>query len=81
MKCWEVAKMVGMRHADLMRNIAHYIEAMGQNPILDFDTFFVEKSYIAGTGKTYKLSGKLNNLKENGATWKIQAGIFALKEE
>lgn len=56
--------MVGMRHADLMRNIAHDIEAMGQNPILDSDTFFVEKSYIAGTGKTYKLSGKLNNLKE-----------------
>ena len=37
----EVAKMVGMRHADLMRNIDHYIEVMGQNAKLRSDDFFI----------------------------------------
>ena len=27
----EVAEMVGMRHADLMRNIDHYIEVISEN--------------------------------------------------
>lgn len=50
----EVAKMVGKKHAHLCRDISGYIEAMGQNPKLDSDTFFIERSYAAGTGKQYK---------------------------
>lgn len=50
----EVAKMVGMRHADLMRNIDHYIEVMGQNAKLRSDDFFIKQTYTAGTGKQYK---------------------------
>lgn len=50
----EVAEMVGMRHADLMRNIDHYIEIMGQNAKLRSDDFFIKKTYTAGTGKQYK---------------------------
>lgn len=50
----EVAEMVGMRHADLMRNIDHYIEVMGQNAKLRSDDFFIKQTYTAGTGKQYK---------------------------
>jgi len=50
----EVAKMVDMRHADLMRNIDHYIDVMGQNAKLRSDDFFIEQTYTAGTGKQYK---------------------------
>ena len=50
----EVAEMVGKKHAHLCRDISGYIEAMGQNPKLDSDTFFIERSYTAGTGKQYK---------------------------
>lgn len=50
----EVAQMVGKKHAHLCRDISGYIEAMGQNPKLDSDTFFIERSYAAGTGKKYK---------------------------
>lgn len=50
----EVAEMVDMRHADLMRNIDHYIEVMGQNAKLRSDDFFIEQTYTAGTGKQYK---------------------------
>lgn len=50
----EVAEMVGMRHADLMRNIDHYIEIMGQNAKLRSDDFFIKQTYTAGTGKQYK---------------------------
>ena len=50
----EVAKMVGMRHADLMRNIDRYIEVMGQNAKLRSDDFFIKQTYTAGTGKQYK---------------------------
>lgn len=50
----EVAKMVDKKHAHLCRDISGYIEAMHQNPKLDSDTFFIERSYIAGTGKQYK---------------------------
>lgn len=50
----EVAEMVGMRHADLMRNIDHYIDVMGQNAKLRSDDFFIEQTYTAGTGKQYK---------------------------
>ena len=50
----EGAEMVGKKHAHLCRDISGYIEAMGQNPKLDSDTFFIERSYAAGTGKQYK---------------------------
>ena len=50
----EVAEMVGKKHAHLCRDISGYIEAMSQNPKLDSDTFFIERSYAAGTGKQYK---------------------------
>lgn len=39
----EVAKMVDKKHAHLCRDISGYIEAMGQNPKLDSDTFFIEQ--------------------------------------
>ena len=51
----EVAEMVGMRHADLMRNIDHYIDVMGQNAKLRSDDFFIERTYKqAGNGKEVK---------------------------
>ena len=36
----EVAEMVGMRHADLMRNIDHYIEVISTERKLAFVRFF-----------------------------------------
>lgn len=61
----DVAKMVGKRHRDLMRDIRRYISDMeegailrsrdmDQNPKLDSAQFFIESSYQAGTGKNYK---------------------------
>lgn len=49
----QVAKMIGKRHADLMRSIDGYVEVLGQNAKLRSDNFFVKSSYQAGTGKTY----------------------------
>ena len=40
----EVAEMVGMRHADLMRNIDHYIEVISTNAKLRSLDFFAELS-------------------------------------
>ena len=51
----EVAEMVGMRHADLMRNISHYVEIMGKNAKLRSSNFFIERTYKqAGNGKEVK---------------------------
>lgn len=50
----EVAEMVGKRHANLIRDIDHYIEVLSQNSKLSSDSFFIEKTYVAGTGKQYK---------------------------
>lgn len=50
----EVAQMVGKRHADLLRDIDTYISYFGQNAKLRSDDFFIESTYIAGTGKTYR---------------------------
>lgn len=51
----EVAEMVGMRHADLMRNIDHYIGVMGKNAKLRSSNFFIERTYKqAGNGKEVK---------------------------
>lgn len=50
----EVAEMVGKRHSDLLRDIDTYINYIGQNANLRSDEFFLEGSYMAGTGKGYK---------------------------
>lgn len=50
----EVAEMVGKRHAHLVRDIENYQGALGQNPKLVSDDFFIESSYQSGTGKYYK---------------------------
>lgn len=51
----EVAEMVGMRHADLMRNIDHYIEVSSENAKLRSQNFFIERTYKTdGNNKTYK---------------------------
>lgn len=51
----EVAEMVGMRHADLMRNISHYVEIMSKNAKLRSSNFFIERTYKqAGNGKEVK---------------------------
>ncbi len=50
----EVAEMVGKQHAHLLRDIETYIEYLSQNPDLDYDDFFMEGSFKAGTGKDYK---------------------------
>lgn len=50
----EVAEMVGMRHADLMRNIAHYIEVISTNAKLRSLDFFIERTYKDKKGETRK---------------------------
>lgn len=50
----DVAKMIGKRHTDLLRDIAGYISDIDQNANLRSDLFFIEASYTAGTGKNYK---------------------------
>ena len=49
----DVAKMIGKRHTDLIRDIRRYISDMSQNAKLRSDDFFIESSYQAGTGKNY----------------------------
>ena len=52
----EVAKVLEMRHDNLVRDIEKYIENLenSETSILRFDDFFIESSYLAGTGKSYK---------------------------
>ncbi|MBC2115729.1 phage antirepressor KilAC domain-containing protein [Listeria booriae] len=61
----EVAKMIGKEHHKLTRDIDTYIKYISetskfssddidQNPKLDSEDFFIESSYQAGTGKSYK---------------------------
>ena len=50
----DVAKMIGRRHDHLIRDIDGYISDIDQTPNLGADSFFIESSYTAGTGKTYK---------------------------
>jgi len=61
----EVAKMVEKDHKHLIRDIENYTRHMAddqnskmisddQSPDLVSDDFFIESSYIAGTGKAYK---------------------------
>lgn len=52
----EAAKVLGVKHNNLVRDIEKYIESLenSQNSKLSFDHFFIESSYSAGTGKDYK---------------------------
>lgn len=51
----EVAKMVGKRHANLIRDIDHYVEVISENSKLSFQDFFIPRTYKAdGNNKTYK---------------------------
>lgn len=47
----EVAKMIGKRHAHLMRDIRCYINDMKENPKLDSRQFFIESNYESSQGK------------------------------
>lgn len=48
----EIAKMVGMRHDNLCRNIQHYIDVIGKNSKLSSSNFFIPTTYKqAGNGK------------------------------
>lgn len=59
-----IAEYVDKRHDNLVRDIEKYINVLTQNSILDADQnskmsfdvsqYFVESSYVAGTGKAYK---------------------------
>lgn len=50
----EVAEMTGKLHKNLIRDIDSYMSVLGQSSTLSPDSFFVESSYTAGTGKSYK---------------------------
>lgn len=59
----KVAEMVGKRHDHLVRDIDRYVEVINhspklgndsQNAKLRFDDFFIEQTYMAGTGKNYR---------------------------
>ncbi|AOZ91608.1 Rha family transcriptional regulator [Paenibacillus crassostreae] len=50
----EVAEMTGKRHTDLIRDIDGYKAVLDQNANLRSDHFFIESSYEAGTGKSYR---------------------------
>lgn len=46
--------MVERRHDHIIRDIEGYVSVLNQNPKLSSDDFFIENSYVAGTGKSYK---------------------------
>lgn len=50
----EVAEMTDKRHDHLMRDIDLYVSVLNQSPDLGADQFFIESSYSAGTGRTYR---------------------------
>lgn len=49
----EVAVMLSVRHSDLLEKVEAYIQYL-ENGKIRFDSFFIESSYEAGTGKAYK---------------------------
>ncbi|OMD69151.1 Rha family transcriptional regulator [Paenibacillus odorifer] len=51
----EIALMTGKQHKHLVRDIDNYVQVFSQSPDLDSDDFFVETTYQAGTGKSYKM--------------------------
>lgn len=50
----DVAEMIGKQHNNLLRDIDGYVSILNQNSDLSSDQFFIESSYEAGTGKSYK---------------------------
>jgi Rha family phage regulatory protein len=51
----EVAEMVGKTHAHLCRDIDLYVKVISENPKLDSQNFFIERTYKTdGNNKTYK---------------------------
>ena len=51
----DVAEMVKMRHADLIRNIERYIDVLSKNAKLRCSDYFIERTYHqAGNGKEVK---------------------------
>lgn len=50
----EVAEMIGKRHDHLLRDIEGYVAVLSQTPTLGADQFFIDSTYEAGTGKSYK---------------------------
>lgn len=50
----DVAEMLGKQHAHLVRDIDNHVEVISQNPNLDADDYYIESSYQAGTGKSYR---------------------------
>lgn len=51
----EVARMVDMRHADLIRNIESYMATISENAKLRSQNYFIPDTYkVEGNNKTYK---------------------------
>ncbi|EAE6434662.1 Rha family transcriptional regulator [Listeria monocytogenes] len=50
----QVAEMIGKKHYNLVRDIETYVDYIGQNSKLSSDDYFLESTYEAGTGKSYK---------------------------
>lgn len=50
----EVAKMIEKDHAHLCRDIKGYIDVISENPNLDFQNYFIPRTYkVNGNNKTY----------------------------
>lgn len=49
----QVAEMIEKDHKNLLRDIEGYIGVLDQSSKMSADSFFLEHSYKAGTGKTY----------------------------
>lgn len=50
----DIAEMMDKRHSDLVRDIDTHVKAMSQNANLRSDDYYIESSYQAGTGKSYR---------------------------
>ncbi|WP_164880454.1 Rha family transcriptional regulator [Clostridium manihotivorum] len=50
----EIAEVIGKAHNNLVRDIDGYSKVISQNSNLSSDKFFLESSYITGTGKAYR---------------------------
>jgi Rha family phage regulatory protein len=88
----EVAKMVGKRHDNLVRDIDGYVSILSQNSKLRTDDFFIEDSYTAGTGKNYRcyqvtkmgcdfIAHKLNGVKGTAFTATYVKRFYEMKQK
>lgn len=50
----DVADMIGKRHDNLVRDISDHVEVINQTSELSADDYYIESSYQAGTGKSYR---------------------------